>query len=89
MNDTVDPTIRTEATVTVKDTVDGTVKRRTRGPNKRPTQKVETLTADPRIMDTAKGLLGKHRELVIVADDEVWIVNKGCPRPSGMPKRRA
>jgi hypothetical protein len=71
------PTIRDTATVTVKAPVDGTVKRRTRGPNK-PKTAVDThqIRVRPDVWAKAKAICLPSQRLKIVSDTEVWVVNQ-------------
>jgi hypothetical protein len=71
------PTIYETATVTVKAPVDGTVKRRTRGPNK-PKTAVDThqIRVRPDVWAKAKAICLPSQRLKIVSDTEVWVVNQ-------------
>lgn len=76
--DAEEPTVRSEATVTVKQAVDGTVKKRTRGKSKGNGAKdTHSVTVDPRVMEQAKAECKPTQRLIIVGPCEVWIVNKG------------
>jgi hypothetical protein len=71
------PTVRDTATVTVKDAVDGTVRRKKRGPNK-PKKAIDThaITVRADVLAKAKAIKLPSQRLRIVSETEVWVVNQ-------------
>jgi len=78
MNDTSNPTVPEVATVTVKEAVDGTKKRKTRSDKGKTRPSVELnhhIKVDPRVMEAAKGAMRPGQRLVIVDAECVRLVN--------------
>jgi len=71
------PRVKDVATVTVKDTVDGTKKRKKRGPNKPKAAITHTdIKVDPRVWATAKSICMGSQRIVIVSETHVMVVNR-------------
>lgn len=69
------PTVRDTATVTVKQAVDGTVKRRGRGPAK-PKEVIDRhIKVRPDVWAKAKEICLPSQHIRIVSEVEVWVVN--------------
>ena len=67
-----EPTVMSEATVTVSSPVDGTRKRKPRGKGKRvPLHR--HVVVDPRVMAAAKQAKRVGERIVIVNEQEVWL----------------
>ena len=77
-NDTTDPTVRDTATVTVKDTVDGTKKRRRRSATNVRRAITTTLSlddCDPEVVAVAKKIRKAGQVFVIKSPTEILVVN--------------
>ena len=68
--------IREVASLTVSETVDGTSRRRGRGPDKRERNQIEHIVVDPEVMAVAKRIMRPGQRLVIIDATTVRLVNK-------------
>jgi hypothetical protein len=80
-NELTAPTVRSEATVTVKETVDGTKRRKkaSRGPKQAKKVVGQTLTlddVDPRIAAAARAVRKRGQVFRVVSPVEVMVVNQ-------------
>jgi hypothetical protein len=76
VGDDASRTVRDNAVVTVKKAVDGTVKRRGRGPAKAKPQLDTHIKVRDDVWAAAKAVCMTSQRIVIVSETEVWVVNQ-------------
>lgn len=76
MNDTTDQVVRDTATVTVKDAVDGTKKRRKPAEKRAKAVTTHQIRVDDRVWKVAQTLVTDQTKVKIVSATEVLVVNR-------------